>query len=321
MKKLVAAPAADIGLSATRNVDPGLLNSAYNKPMRLPSTLPERIAIGIHPTLPEAAIEAQRLSSFLSDLGIKNHFSASLNDEKFRRRVSEGEADLLIALGGDGTMLRAGHLCSPIGIPILGINLGHFGFLSELERTEWREKLPQLFKGNYHLEDRMMLCVDHCRDDETLHSYHVLNEVVVCRGKSVRPIRTSAYIDEYLLASYVSDGLIASTPTGSTAYALAVGGPIMPPELRNILIIPIAPHLSLDRAIILAEGVRVTITVNTTHEAVFSIDGHSPVDVKDGDSVCVGSCDLFATFVRFQDAGYFYRSLSRYTEQNPSAGA
>jgi len=136
----------------------------------------------------------------------------------------------------------------------------------------------------------------------------------------VRPIEVKASLDGYELASYVADGVIASTATGSTAYALAVGGPIMPPELRNILIVAIAPHLSVDRSIILAEGARVTLLVNSSHEAVLSADGQPPVILKDGDEVDVLASEYSVNFVRFQDQGYFYRNLHKYMEQNPITG-
>ncbi|MBW6472909.1 MAG: NAD(+)/NADH kinase, partial [Anaerolineaceae bacterium] len=179
----------------------------------------------------------------------------------------------------------------------------------------------QLLGGEYRLERRMMLHSVHCREDEKLGEWHVLNEVVVCRGQFVRPIQVKARLDGYLLASYVADGVIASTATGSTAYALAVGGPIMPPELRNILIVAVAPHLSVDRSIILSEGSHITLEVNTNHEAVLSADGQPPVILKDGDEVHVCASEHTIDFVRFQDRGYFYRNLNKYMEQNPIAGA
>jgi NAD+ kinase len=113
--------------------------------------------------------------------------------------------------------------------------------------------------------------------------------------------------------------LIVSTPTGSTAYALAAGGAIMPPELRNMLIVPVAPHLSLDRAIILSEGSTVTITAGNQHEVVLSADGHEAVPLAKDDFVKVNSSPNNVSFIRFHDPGYFYRNLNRYIEQNPSA--
>lgn len=281
--------------------------------------IPQRIAIGYHPSLADAPSEAEQIARFLQGRGIKQVIAAPMPDRAFRQRVKSGEVDLLIALGGDGTMLRAGHLCAPLGIPVLGINLGRFGFLIEVQRDEWREMLPRLLDGRYRLENRMMLRAEHRRGDQSLGCWSVLNEVVVCRGQYVRPVRLKASVDGYTLATYIADGLIVATPTGSTAYALAVGGPILPPDLRNILIVAVAPHLSLDRAIILSEGSVVTVTVNTNHEAVLSVDGQSPITMLDGDSVRVDALPEMARFVRFQDYGYFYRNLTAYMEQNPIA--
>ncbi len=280
----------------------------------------QRIAIASHPTMPEAINESVKVAQYLRDNGVEPVITASLYDNDLRQKITYGEFDLLIVLGGDGTMLRAGHLCGPISLPILGINMGRIGFLIEVKRDQWKRKLKLLLQGEYRLEERMMLKAEHWRENLCLGDWQVLNEVVVCRGRYVRPIQLHASVDGYRLASYVADGLIAATPTGSTAYALAVGGPIMPPDLRNILVIPVAPHLSPDRAIILSQGANVSIKVNTTHEAVFSVDGHTPVVMLDGDEVRVKASDHLVKFVRFQDRGYFYRNINRYMEQNPITG-
>jgi len=166
----------------------------------------------------------------------------------------------------------------------------------------------------------MMLKIEHIRNNRVLENWEALNEIVICRGQIVRPIRLKASVDGYPLASYVADGLIVATPTGSTAYSLAAGGPILPPELRNLLIIPVAPHLSVDRAVILAEGAYVTVQSYTEHEAVLSVDGQSPVFLQDGDIVQASSSQNLVSFVRMHDPGYFYRNLMRYMEQNPSTG-
>jgi len=245
---------------------------------------------------------------------------ATTDNPRLRKKIDGGEFDLLIALGGDGTMLRAGHLAAPKGLPILGINLGKFGFLMQLSRDDWLATLPRLLEGDYKIENRMMLQAQLWRGDSLMATHQVINEVVVARGQVVRPIRIHAAVDGYPLAGYVADGLIASTPTGSTAYALAVGGPIMPPELRNILIMPVAPHLSMDRAVILPEGASVVITVDSDHEAVMSVDGHEPALISNKDRVTVTASELSVQFVVFQDPGYFYRNLSNYMEQNPSIG-
>lgn len=279
----------------------------------------QSIAIVAHPQVPEAANEAIQICDFLNERGLQADHGL-LYDEKLRRRVKAGEFDLVIALGGDGTMLRAGHLCGPLGIPILGINLGHFGFLMEVRQNQWHNFLPRLLEGDYWLERRMMLTAEQWRAGELLGTWEVLNEVVVSRGQIVRPVHLITYVDGRYLTTYVADALIASTATGSTAYALAAGGPILPPELRNILLVPVAPHLSIDRAIVLAEGSSVGITVQTDHQAVLSVDGQVPIGLADGDRVDARASEHTVQFVRFQDPGYFYRNLTPHMEQNPSAG-
>ena len=279
----------------------------------------ENVLVLAHPSLPEAFSEASQVASFLIENGIKADYGP-LYDENLRQRATAGLYQLLIALGGDGTMLRAGHLGGPCDIPILGINLGRFGFLTEIHQTQWRTVLPGLLSNQYWVERRMMLCTEQWRAGERLGSWDVVNEVVVCRGSIVRPVHLITSVDGRYLTTYVADGLIASTATGSTAYALAVGGPILPPELRNILIIPVAPHLSVERAIVLAEGSTVSITVKTDHQAVLSVDGQIPVELQDGDRVDAFAGEHTLKFVRFQDPGYFYRNLTAHMNQNPITG-
>ena len=140
--------------------------------------------------------------------------------------------------------------------------------------------------------------------------------IAICRrGANLRPVHLTAFVDGSPLTSYLADGLIASTPTGSTAYALAAGGPILPPKLRNILLVPIAPHLSVDRAVVLAEGSTVSMTPKSEN-AVLSVDGQSPVTLMEDDHIDVRAADINAQFVRFGDPGYFYRNLTAHMNEN-----
>ncbi len=283
--------------------------------------LPERVAVISQQDIVGGAAETERIAQFLRENGIPNVSWGVLQDAALVDRIESGEFDLLIALGGDGTMLKTGNLAAPLETPILGINLGHFGFLTEIQHGEWRNRLPLLLTGQYRLEKRMMLRAEHLREGRCLSDWHVINEVVVCRGQFVRPIQVEVQVDGYKLARYVADGLIASTPTGSTAYALAAGGPILPPELRNILIMPVAPHLSMDRAIILSEGSSVTMIVHTTHDAVMSVDGRPPLPMIEGDTVHVSANERQVRFVRFSDPGYFYQNITAYMDQSPLTGS
>ncbi len=229
--------------------------------------------------------------------------------------------DLLVVLGGDGSMLRAGRLAAPHGVPVLGINLGRLGFLAEVQPGEWAEVLPRVLAGDFWLEERMLLRVEHYRSGWLLSGHDALNEAVVGRGALAPPARLRTLIDGYEFTTYVADGLILATPTGSTAYALAAGGPILPPDLKNILLIAIAPHLSLDRAVVLAQGATVEVIPNTDaeHAALLSVDGQVRENLRDGDSVRVHMGASAARFARVRPPNYFYASLMARMNNNPSA--
>jgi NAD+ kinase len=278
------------------------------------TVIPQRPVITAYPRMPEAFSEAQAMSAYLKEKGIDAPFG-SLFDEDLRKRVKHREFDLLIMAGGDGSVLRAGHLCAPLGVPILGVNLGRLGFLIQVDRSEWREYFDKLLDGEAWIENRMMLHAEHFRAGDSLGEWNALNEAVVGRGQTLRPVRLTASVDGRHLTSYVADGLIASTATGSTAYALAAGGPILPPELRNILLVPIAPHLSVDRAVVLAEGSMVNIRVKGDN-AVLSVDGQPSITLMDNDHVDVRAAEVTAQFIRFGDPGYFYRNLTAHMNEN-----
>jgi NAD+ kinase len=275
--------------------------------------LPKNPVVVSYPKAAGGFAETGLIVEYLRQKGFEAP-EGSIDDEALRKRVRAGDFDLLIALGGDGTMLRAGHLCAPCHVPILGINMGRLGFLIQVDRTEWREMFERLFKAEGWVEERMMLSARHLRGDERLGGWHALNEVVVGRGLALRPVRLEASVDGRPLTTFVCDGLIASTATGSTAYALAAGGPILPPDLRNILLVPIAPHLSVDRAVVLAEGSSVSIFVRSENTVV-SVDGQPPITLDQGDQVEVRAAEYAARFVRFGDPGYFYRNLNEHMNQ------
>jgi NAD+ kinase len=294
------------------------MGTRYNIEMPDTPSVPRSVVAVAHPRIQDAVLEAAAISEFFKERGLTSDHG-TLEDAALRKRVREGEFDLLVAVGGDGTMLRVSHLCAPCNVPILGINLGRLGFLMQFRREEWHSAVEQLLEGDYWIENRMMIRAEHGRAGEVLGSWHALNEVVVCRTAAVRPVRVSASVDGMQLSNYVADGLVAATPTGSTAYALAAGGPILPPELRNILLVPIAPHLSIDRAVVLAEGTAVTITLRGG-DAVLSVDGQIPVGLAEGDTVEARTGEYGAKFVRFGDRGYFYRNLTSHMNVSPSVG-
>jgi NAD+ kinase len=181
--------------------------------------------------------------------------------------------DLLIALGGDGTMLTAARVVGAREVPILGVNLGKLGFLAEVSVDEMLKALGEIVKGEYFIEDRMVLQTRNSRDKTC---YSSLNEVVVDRGISPRVIQLETHVDGAYFVTYAADGIIVSTPTGSTAYSLASGGPIVAPRSRVITVTPISPHTLTARAVILPEESSIRITVKSAAEPVHvTADGHT----------------------------------------------
>ena len=277
----------------------------------------QKIAIAVHPKNDQAYKLAEKIAAYLTKDG-KQILLGRMDEKSLRDGIRNDCQDLLIALGGDGTMLRAGHICAPSNTPILGINLGRFGFLTEIQKDEWKNALKRVLRGDYWLEKRMMLLTSMYREDDKIGQWNALNDAVISRGETIRPIQFEIFINTRQLSTIVADAVITSTATGSTAYAMAAGGPILSPELRNIILVPVAPHLSIEQSLVLSEDVLVSVTVHTSHQAVISIDGQPPVDMKTGDRVEIQASDYAVQFIRFQDPGYFYRNLIPYMDQNPS---
>ncbi len=262
-----------------------------------------------HPRIPESHGLAAEMLEFLEGMGVSAWIGSAWDEAAVFKKIAE--LDMLVTLGGDGSMLRAARMASEQGVPILGVNLGRLGFLAEVEPGEWSDRLHKALAGDYWVEERMMVHAEWWRDGEKLGSYEALNDVVVSRGSLARIVRLSTYIDGGYLTTYVADGLIVSTATGSTAYALAAGGPIMPPELKNMLLIPLAPHLSLERAIVLPKGSMVRVRVHTDHNAILTVDGQYQVELNDGDRVQVVASPRIGRFIRLQDRAYFYCTLMK----------
>ena len=266
----------------------------------------KRIGLLHHPKLPATRSLADSMARDIEAQGGAAWVGSTWDEAAVRAEVAR--LDVLITLGGDGSILRAARMACGHRVPVLGVNLGRLGFLTELEPDEWSKALPRLLRDDFWIEERMMLYAEHRRGAER-RGYEALNDVVVSRGSLARIVRLETYIDGGYLTTYAADGLILATPTGSTAYAHAAGGPILPPELKNILLIPIAPHLSMDRAIVLSQGAMVRVLVRTDHQAILTVDGQFEYELQDGDWVTVQASRYVSRFVRFQDRTYFYRTL------------
>ncbi len=270
----------------------------------------KRMGVLGHPARPKTAPVAERIARTLEARGLDVWCYSQWDDNGVRTQIAG--TDMVVAIGGDGSMLRAARVCAPFGVPVLGVNMGHLGFLTEVPRPEdWEATVNTLLTGEYWIEQRMMLTVHAHHGDELIGQMDALNDVVISRGAVTRIIRLETYIDHDWTTTYNADALVIATATGSTAYALATGGPILPPELRNILVVPVAPHLSLDRPIVLPEGamIEVVIAPDTQSEIVLAADGVPLCGLCSGDHVSVQASSHVSSFVRLRERNYFYRSL------------
>lgn len=266
-----------------------------------------RIGLLYHPKLPQSRVMAAEMLEFIEGFGVSGWVSETWDAERVAPRAAQ--TDVLITLGGDGSILRAARMALEYNTLIMGVNLGRLGFLAELEPAEWPHRFEQMLVGSYRVEERSMVQACCRRGDKLLGCFHALNEVSVNRGGLAHIVRLATTINDSFLTTYSADGMILSTPTGSTAYALAAGGPILPPELKNFLLIPLAPHLSLERAIVLSEGATVKLVIETAYPAVLTIDGQCEVELIDGDVLEVSTSPHLTRFLRLHSPNDFYSTL------------
>ena len=218
-----------------------------------------------------------------------------------------GEIDLVLTFGGDGTMIRALDRYAGLGCPFLGINLGRMGFLLEADADSAEPALEAIVHNHFEIEKRMMLQL--LIGEEQRKSVLAMNEVSISRGMSQRMIAMDVLCDHQIVEHYIADGVILSTPTGSTAYSLAAGGPIIMPDVECILINPICPHTLTSRPIILSKDKTVEIILNMREErkgSILSVDGETICSLENGDRITVLRAESSAQLVRFRRNGNFF---------------
>lgn len=214
-------------------------------------------------------------------------------------------ADLLVVFGGDGTILRAARLAATRGVPILGVNMGGFGFLAEVSTTGFAAALPALLAGRYHLDERMMLQADVERHDAP-QSLLALNDIVVTKRGIARVLWLRVSVNGEHLASYPADGVIVATPTGSTAYSLSAGGPILDPRVQALVITPICPHTFNSRAVVVAGDDEVAVEVTSPDpEATLTVDGRVGVTLTAVRRVSVRRAVQRTRFIRLGDSTFY----------------
>jgi NAD+ kinase len=234
--------------------------------------------------------------------------------EALRQRSADTE--LIVTVGGDGTILRAARVAAPMGIPMLGINMGRLGFMTELQVHEALDKLPLYFEGDCWVEERNMLQARTVKSQngsgpQIEGPFHALNDAVVARGAVSRVITVRATIDGADLTTFRADAVILSTATGSTGYNLAVGGPILAPTSRSLVLKPVAAHVGLSAGLVLDAATKIVLSLEGYQEAVLSIDGYVDYPLAPGDRVEVEQSQMKAKFLRANPPSQFYATLTR----------
>ncbi|MBA2273921.1 MAG: NAD(+)/NADH kinase [Actinobacteria bacterium] len=255
-----------------------------------------RVAIVVHEHKPEARHLYEELAGILAGREVE---------------VTEDDPDMVLSLGGDGTMLRAAQLAHSADVPLLGFNFGTLGYLTEVEPGHETDALRTLLEGSYTIENRMMIACEGVRGCDV--SYVGLNEVLVERASRVRLVRLSVKVDGERLATFNGDGVVIATPTGSTAYAMSAGGPIVSPRAQCLVVVPVAAHMMFSRPFVLAADEKVEIAVEDDEGrgAEVSLDGSMNCPLPNGAVVMVECHDRPLKLVRLGGPGFVERLRSK----------
>ncbi len=277
----------------------------------------QRVEIVYRDHHPQAAELAQTLIRDIERLGVAARAESATTWQS--PGMNEAES-LIIVLGGDGTILATARQCARHGTPILGVNFGHVGFLTELQPDEVAAQLPYYLRGECWVDERMMLnaSISGVTDGTPIPA---LNDIVVVRGDQPRIIRLRVWINNEFYSSFTADGVIVATATGSTAYNLAAGGPILHPTVRGSVLTAIAPHLAVDRPLVLDPDATVRLELTeVTGAAIISADGQITMDLPSGASVTITRSPHTTRFLRRRSQNHFFRILSEKLSGNSEHG-
>lgn len=266
-----------------------------------------RIGVFYNPLSESSQRQAEELATWLCHQGLDIWHGVS--QEARDNPAAFMNMDLLVALGGDGTFLRATRPGIMYHIPVLPIAMGHLSFMAEIGPAEMYQSLTLLLEGGGWHDRRTLIDVALYRHGQTLADFTVLNEVVLSRGDISRIVTVEVQIDDIPLTTYRADGVLVATATGSTAYALSAGGPIVDPRSRALVLVAIAAHLTAVPSMVLHEDTVVTLRLRSHHHAVLSVDGHDNLSLDQGDEIQVRRSEQTCVFARVQPSSQFYAGL------------
>jgi NAD+ kinase len=277
-----------------------------------------QVGFAYNPTSNPAVELRDRASAWAEERGLRHWAAPAADREALHRELPD--TDVLVVLGGDGTFLRAARAVVEDDVPLLGINVGKVGFLSKVEAADLQRVLDLLVEGSFSIEPRMALEARILRDDRPVSGDRLvaLNDIVIARGSLARVVRIDASIDESHLASFVADGLVVASPTGSTGYSFSAGGPILGPTARNLVVTPIAGYLTTIRSVVVGADAVVRCRIVDAHEALVSVDGREDIPLAVGDTVEVRAIDHPVRLVEPEGSLPFWDLVRQKVELLPS---
>ncbi|MBT1279835.1 NAD(+)/NADH kinase [Thermoanaerobacter sp. CM-CNRG TB177] len=244
--------------------------------------------------------------------------ASKMGYDKYGKKSTDiySKSDFIIALGGDGTILNVARLCAPFGTPIFAVNLGHLGFLTEVDMNEAFISLDKIYKGEYTVEKRMMLEANIVKNDMEIINFRALNDIVITRGAFSRMARINAYVNNNYVDTYLADGVIIATPTGSTAYSLSAGGPIVYPTVEVIIITPICPHTLYSRSIIVLpeDVIRLEIS-EENHDLMITTDGQQGFKLDYRDIIYIKKSNEYTNLIKVKNTNFFDLLRDKLTER------
>lgn len=256
----------------------------------------------------------RKLRDFIQSLGlevfIETQCSHEINDDLGLQRLAfaetRAETDLVIAIGGDGTLLGTARNTASNGVAILGINQGRLGFLADLSIEQIETALPPILEGHYQQDQRRVLHAELWRDHSQIHSGLAINEIFIHKGCGESMIELGVHMDGRFVYTQRADGVIIATPTGSTAYALSAGGPILSPSLEALLLVPICPHTLTARPLVVADSVEIRVRLTACRQpAALSLDSHSSFPLAIGDEMRIRRAPCTARFIHPEEKNFF----------------
>ena len=283
----------------------------------MPVSSIQRVGVVVKPHQPDALQTLCRLAEWLNERGITLLGSPEVERERIEHetgcsvQVVEPDqlataVDLMLVLGGDGTMIATSRMVGDAEVPVMGVNYGGLGYLAEFRIEELFDALESILKGQYKLEKRVMLAVELFRGQEHVSGNRVLNDVVINKSALARIIEIEAYLNQQFVNSFRADGLIISTPTGSTAYNLSAGGPVIYPSMNAIVITPICPFTLSNRPIVVPDDAEIELRLKTEHEEVaLTLDGQVGFPLKVEDRVVIRKSRTTFNLVQPMNRNYF----------------